>query len=215
MREWKQRLGKHRREQKKQEYQHNSRNELVRKHWQKQVPQSHEKREKNSYPIERPMLSNTCSFLLRIGQMLKKHTDINGRKYFTLLTKPAVRNANVKSQEWIEKHVSEAIPRNIPDRESMNPLLKRVMLILQTDTEVKDMIQGYFFNYIVAVRIESAERTDDDGRDYNVFDDDLTDASRNVSIFHTYIETEVDTTYLNLKEVIQKKHCGKRMLCFA
>ena len=53
---------------------------------------------------------------------------------------------------------------------------------------------------------ESAERTDDDGRDYKVFDDDLTDASRNVSIFHTYIETEVDTTYLNLKEAIQKKH---------
>ena len=129
---------------KNQEYQHNSRNELVRKHWQKQVPQSHERREKNSYPIERPMLSNTRSFLLRIGQMLKKHTDINGRKYFTLLTKPAVRNANVKSQEWIEKHVSEAIPRNIPDRESMNALLKRMMLILQTDTEVKDMIQGFF-----------------------------------------------------------------------
>ena len=136
----------------------------------------------------------------------KKATYINGIKYYTLLTKPAVRNANVKSQEWIEQHVNEAIPKSIPDRDGWNPLFKRMVLILQTDSEVKNLFDGPYLNYTDAIRIESAERIDDDGRDYNVLDDDLTDASRNVSIYHTYIETEVDTTYLNLKEAIQKKH---------
>lgn len=136
----------------------------------------------------------------------KKPTYINGNKYFTLLTNPAVRSANIKSQEWIEQHVNEAIPKGLPDRDGMNPLFKRMVLILQTDSEVKNLFDGPYLNYTDAIRIESAERIDDDGRDYNALDDDLTDASRNVSIYHTYIETEIDTTYLNLKEAIQKKH---------
>ena len=136
----------------------------------------------------------------------KRPTYINGIKYYTLLVNPVVRDANVKSQEWIEKHVKEAIPDHNPNQSTMNPLFKRMLLVLETDLDFKDMLRGEFFNYIDAIRIESAERIDDDGRDYNVMEDDLTDACHNVSVYHKYVETEVDATYLTLKEAIQKKN---------
>ena len=52
----------------------------------------------------------------------KRPTYINGIKYYTLLVNPVVRDANVKSQEWIEKHVKESVPKDIPDQSTMNLL---------------------------------------------------------------------------------------------
>ena len=48
---------------------------------------------------------------------------------------------------------------------------------------------------------ESIEKIDE-GVEFNVFDDELTNTERN-SIYHKYVSTEVDLQYLTLKEAIK------------
>ena len=45
---------------------------------------------------------------------------------------------------------------------------------------------------------------DEDDVDYDVFADELTDANNNVSIFHKYLQTEVNPGCLKFKQ--QKDH---------
>ena len=67
-----------------------------------------------------------------------------------------------------------------------------------------------FFSYIDAIRIEKIDLLEGDDIDYDVFADELRDAKHNVSIYHKYIQTELNPDCLTLKEALKKnKHILK------
>ena len=77
---------------------------------------------------------------------------------------------------------------------------------MRTDNEFKRMTDnGTFYNYIDAIRIEQIDLLESDDIDFDVFADELTDAKHNVSIYHRYIQTEVQPDCLTLKEALKKK----------
>ena len=82
------------------------------------------------------------------------------------------------------------------------------MMTLRTDKEFKRMTNNdNFYNYIDAIRIEQIDLLESDDIDYDVFADELTDAKHNVSIYHKYIQTELNPDCLTLKEALKKnKH---------
>ena len=65
---------------------------------------------------------------------------------------------------------------------------------------------SFTITYIDAVRIESVEMIDEDDANSDVFADELTDANQNVSIFHKYIQTQVNPGCLEFKDAIMKNH---------
>ena len=126
-----------------------------------------------------------------------------GNKYYSLLVQPSVRSANILSPVWIEKMLKVKVLKH---RDS--PLFKRMMMTLRTDKEFKRMTDNdNFYNYIDAIRIEQIDLLKSDDIDYDVFADELTDAKHNVSIYHKYIQTELNPDCLTLKEALKKnKH---------
>ena len=126
---------------------------------------------------------------------------VEGQKYYTLLVGPSVRNANILSPVWIEEMLKVKVLK-YRDR----ALFSRMMLTLRTDKEFKRMTDNEnFYNYIDAIRIEQIDLLESDDIDYDVFADELTDAKHNVSIYHSYIQTEVQPDCLTLKEALKKK----------
>ena len=115
-----------------------------------------------------------------------------GRKYYSLLVNPSVRNANILSQVWIEEMLK----------------VKVLMMTLRTDKEFQRMTEHEaFYNYIDAIRIEKIDLLESDDIDYDVFADELRDAKHNVSIYHRYIHTELNPDCLTLKQALKKnKH---------
>ena len=126
-----------------------------------------------------------------------------GRKYYSLLVNPSVRNANVLSQVWIEEMLKVKVLKH-----SNLPLFRRMMMTLRTDKEFQRMTEHEtFFSYIDAIRIEKIDLLESDDIDYDVFADELRDAKHNVSIYHKYIQTELNPDCLTLKEALKKnKH---------
>ena len=125
---------------------------------------------------------------------------LNGVKYSPLLVRPAVRVANVKANEFIETIVKRKITKMF-DR----PLYKKVMMIMRTDTEFQRMMGGDVYEYADAIRIESIEDVSDVGaQDMDIREERLRDGS-NMSIYHRYIETEIDGEYHTIKEALQNR----------
>ena len=126
-----------------------------------------------------------------------------GRKYYSLLVNPSVRNANVLSQVWIEEMVKVKVLKH-----GNLPMFRRMMMTLRTDKEFQRMTEHEtFYNYIDAIRIEKIDLLESDDIDYDVFADELRDAKHNVSIYHRYIQTELNPDCLTLKEALKKnKH---------
>lgn len=138
----------------------------------------------------------------RTGAKRRSFT-MDGRNYYTLLTNPAERHANIKAPEWIEQRVKQKITKSQGGNMSKtNPLYKKMMMLMRSDFEFNEMLNGEFYYYIDAIRIESIEKIDEEGVEFNVFDDELTNTERN-SIYHRYVSTEVDLQYLTLKEAIK------------
>ena len=124
----------------------------------------------------------------------------NGNKYYSLLVNPSVRNANILSPVWIEEMLKVKVLKH---RE--NPLFKRMMLALRTDKNFREMTDNNnFYNYIDAIRIEKIDLLESDDVDFDVFADELRDAKHNVSIYHKYIQTELNPDCLTLKEALKK-----------
>ena len=138
----------------------------------------------------------------RTGNKRASFTE-EGRKYYSLLVNPSVRNANVLSQVWIEEMVKVKVLKH-----SNLPLFRRMMMTLRTDKEFQRMTEHEtFFSYIDAIRIEKIDLLEGDDIDYDVFADELRDAKHNVSIYHKYIQTELNPDCLTLKEALKKnKH---------
>ena len=104
---------------------------------------------RNFSKIAKPIPLNTCFFQHRIAQE-EKAFEVNGRNYYPLLN-PAQRDANVKASDFIET----VIKRRITEQYDKF-LFKRLMLILRTDPEFNEMARGEMYQYIDAIRIESA-----------------------------------------------------------
>ena len=123
-----------------------------------------------------------------------------GRKYYSLLVNPSVRNANVL---WIEDMLKVKVLKH-----GNLPMFRRMMMTLRTDKEFQRMTEHEtFYNYIDAIRIEKIDLLESDDIDYDVFADELRDAKHNVSIYHRYIQTELNPDCLTLKEALKKnKH---------
>ena len=124
---------------------------------------------------------------------------INGRMYYPLLN-PVIRTANVKANKFIETLVKRTI--TIYDDKH---LFKRMMMILRSDDEFDRFMRGDIVNYVKAVRIESIEDVSDVGaRDMDIREERLRDGS-NMSIYHRYIETEIDGEYHTIKEALENR----------
>ena len=87
------------------------------------------------------------------------------------------------------------------------PLFKRMMMTLRTDKEFQRMTDNNsFYNYIDAIRIEKIDLLESDDIDFDVFADELRDAKHNASIYHRYIQTELNPGCLTLKEALKKNN---------
>ena len=74
----------------------------------------------------------------------------DGRKYYSLLVNPSVRNANILSPVWIEEMLKVKVLKH-----GNLPLFRRMMMTLRTDKEFQRMTEHEtFYNYIDAIRIE-------------------------------------------------------------
>ena len=119
--------------------------------------------------------------------------------YYPLLN-PVIRTANVKANKFIETLVKRKI--TIYDDKH---LFKRMMMILRSDDEFDRLMRGDIVNYVKAVRIESIEDVSDVGaRDMDIREERLRDGS-NMSIYHRYIETEIDGEYHTIKEALENR----------
>ena len=58
---------------------------------------------------------------------------------------------------------------------------------MRSDPTFKNFIDGEDYNYLDCVKIESTELISKDTIDYNIFDDEFTDAKYNISIYYRYI----------------------------
>ena len=71
-----------------------------------------------------------------------------GRKYYSLLVNPSVRNANILAPVLIEEMLKVKVLKH-----SNLPLFKRMMMTLRTDKEFQRMTEHEtFYNYIDAIR---------------------------------------------------------------
>ena len=130
----------------------------------------------------------------------KQGIRINGRMYYPLLN-PVIRTANVKANKFIETLVKRKI--TIYDDKY---LFRRVMMILRSDDEFDRLMRGDVINYVKAVRIESIEDVSDVGaKDMDIREERLRDGNSNMSIYHRYIETEIDGEYHTIKEALQNR----------
>ena len=126
----------------------------------------------------------------------------DGRKYYSLLVNPSVRNANILSPVWIEEMLKVKVLKH-----GNLPLFRRMMMTLRTDKEFQRMTEHEtFYNYIDAIRIEKIDLLESDDIDFAVFADELRDAKHNVSIYHRYIQTELNPDCLTLKEALKKNN---------
>ena len=149
----------------------------------------------------KPLRLNIC-FLQGSKDISKKISfRRNGIEYWTVLVKPAVRSAYVKA---IPDYINGKV-KVLTDKFDEPSEFRKMITVLQTDHTFTEMYRTELAGYIDAVRIEHAEFRDENTLDFDAFEENLT-KSQNVSIFHRYIETEVDIEKLTVKEAIQKEH---------
>ena len=130
----------------------------------------------------------------------KQGIKINGKMYYPLLN-PVIRTANVKANKFIETLVKRKFTL-----EDDKALFRRLMMILRTDDEFDRLMRGDIVYYVKAIRIESIEDVCDIGAiDMDIREERLRDGNSNMSIYHRYIETEIDGEYHTIKEALQNR----------
>ena len=122
---------------------------------------------------------------------------VNGVSFYPLLTNPAVRTANIKSNDFIEGIVKRKITSDFD-----KPMFKKVMMVMKTDESFVRQLQS--LEYVDAIRLEKVELVETDG-DYDATTENLRNAD-NVSIYHRFVETEIDTSYRTVKEALAKEN---------
>ena len=131
----------------------------------------------------------------------------NGVVYYPLLN-PVKREANVKSNEFIEGVVKRMITKD-DDRH----LFKRLLLVMNTDKDYDMNLTGDFSHYVDAIRIEKIQGVDDtSAKDMDIKNEKLksyvvsSDYIENRSIYHHYIQTDVNVDYSTIREAIENKN---------
>ena len=122
---------------------------------------------------------------------------VNGVSFYPLLTNPAVRTANIKSNAFIEEIVKRKITSDFDKH-----LFKKVMMVMKTDQSFRSQMQS--LEYVDAIRLENVELIEADG-DYDASTENLRNAD-NVSIYHRFVETEIDTSYATVKQALAKQN---------
>ena len=63
-----------------------------------------------------------------------------------------------------------------------------------------------FITTLMQSDLEKIDLLESDDIDYAIFADELRDAKRNVSVYHKYIQTELNPDCLTLKEALKKNN---------
>ena len=121
---------------------------------------------------------------------------INGLIYFPMFERGRPRQASIKVGEFIETLVNRTVTK-----QQEKPMFKKLMMFLKTDGGLKEAMPD-MLDYVDAIQITKVEKTDDDGRPYNVEDEGLRE-SNNISIYSFYHESVIDVEKETVKEAIQ------------
>ena len=111
----------------------------------------------------------------------------------------ALGEANVKANQFIETLVNRKIRKY---HESERSLCRKLMITMNTSSEFQDI--GHLVEYADAIKIEEVELVDADTTNYDEREQPLREG-QNISIYYRYVQTELDTCALTLKEALQKK----------
>jgi len=119
--------------------------------------------------------------------------------YYPMFERGGPRQASIKVGEFIETLTNRTVTK-----QQEKPMFKKLMMFLKTDGGLRDAMPD-MLDYVDAIQITKVEKTDDDGRPYNVEDEGLRETA-NVSIYSFYHETVVDVERETVKEAIQSNN---------
>ena len=153
----------------------------------------------------------------------------NGRTYYieqTDLRQITAKTTKPFNSEWIKRIVFKRIYRDEPEFEELakemdkggtamdirgladvyNPEFRKIIEFLRTDKEFNnecEAIEQYYAELPWdAIKIQSMEVLSKKKNSFNVLDENLTDATSQISIYHRYISTPMNNTTRSLKHAI-------------
>ena len=122
----------------------------------------------------------------------------DGIRLYPIWTNPPDKIANIKVNSFIEGLVKGLVAK------WEKAMFERLVMIMSTDDTFKSQLG--ILDYVDAIRIESIEDVSDtSAKDMNIREERLRESAGHFSIYHRYIETEVDTDYYTVKEAIENK----------
>ena len=133
-----------------------------------------------------------------IGRIIRGK-KINGLVYYPMFDGGKPREASIKVGEFIETVVNRTVTKQFE-----KPMFKKLLMFLKTDSALRDIMPD-MLDYVDAIQITKVEKTDDNGRPYNIEDEGLRETS-NVSMYHFYHETLIDVEKITVKKAIQQNN---------
>ena len=131
--------------------------------------------------------------ITKTGGVLK-----DGIRLYPIWTNPPYKIANIRVNSFIEGLVKRLVAK------WEKAMFERLVMIMSTDDTFKTGLG--ILDYVDAIRIESIEDVSDtSAKDMNIREERLRESAGHFSIYHRYIETEVDTDYYTVKEAIENK----------
>ena len=122
----------------------------------------------------------------------------DGIRLYPIWTRPPWKIANIKVNDFIKSLVKRLVPK------WEKAMFERLAMIMSSDDTFKRDLE--ILDYVDAIRIETIDDVSDiDARDINMRDVPLRESAQHLSIYHRYIETEVDAEYHNVKDAIENK----------
>ena len=122
----------------------------------------------------------------------------DGIRLYPIWTNPPYKIANIRVNSFIEGLVKRLVAK------WEKAMFERLVMIMSTDDTFKSELG--ILDYVDAIRIESIEDVSDTStQDMNIREERLRESAEHFSIYHRYIETEVDTDYYTVKEAIENK----------
>ena len=119
---------------------------------------------------------------------------INNLIYYPMFERGRPRQASIKVGEFIETLTNRTVTK-----QQEKPI--KLMMFLKTDGGLREAMPD-MLDYVDAIQITKVEKTDDDGRPYNVEEEGLRETN-NISIYSFYHESVIDVEKETVKEAIQ------------
>ena len=124
---------------------------------------------------------------------------INNLIYYPMFERGRPRQASIKVGEFIETLTNRTVTK-----QQEKPMFKKLMMFLKTDGGLREAMPD-MLDYVDAIQITKVEKTDDDGRPYNVEEEGLRETN-NISIYSFYHESVIDVEKETVKEAIQQNN---------